>query len=109
GAFRTGWQPDYPSAENYLYQLYDSAAADGHGSNDGDYKNAEVDALLAKAASATNDDEQIDLYHQAEEILLEQLPAVPLYYSNANGVAAKGVKGFEMDWQNQPIYANMTK
>lgn len=109
GAFRTGWQPDYPSAENYLYQLYDSAAADGHGANDGDYKNAEVDALLAKAASATNDDEQIDLYHQAEEILLEQLPAVPLYYSNADGVAAKGVKGFEMDWQNQPIYENMTK
>lgn len=109
GAFRTGWQPDYPSAENYLYQLYDSDAADGNGSNDGDYKNAEVDELLSKAAAATNTDEQIDLYHQTEEILLEQLPAVPLYYSNADGVAAKGVKGFEMDWQNQPIYENMTK
>ena len=31
GAFRTAWQPDYPSAENYLYQLYDTAAANGHG------------------------------------------------------------------------------
>ncbi|MEE1295844.1 MAG: ABC transporter substrate-binding protein [Bifidobacterium sp.] len=109
GAFRTGWQPDYPSAENYLYQLYDSAAADGHGSNDGDYKNAEVDKLLAAAAAETDEDKQIDDYHQAEEILLEQLPAVPLYYSNADGAAAKGVKGFEMDWQNQPIYENITK
>lgn len=109
GAFRTGWQPDYPSAENYLYQLYDSRAADGNGSNDGDYKNAEVDELLNKAAAATKSDKQIDLYHQVEEILLEQLPAIPIYYTNADGVAAKGVKGFEMDWQNQPIYENMTK
>ncbi|PKU96809.1 peptide ABC transporter substrate-binding protein [Bifidobacterium pseudolongum] len=109
GAFRTGWQPDYPSAENYLYQLYDSRAADGNGSNDGDYKNAEVDELLNKAAAATKSDKQIDLYHQVEEILLEQLPAIPIYYTNADGVAAKGIKGFEMDWQNQPIYENMTK
>lgn len=109
GAFRTGWQPDYPSVENYLYQLYDSRAADGNGSNDGDYKNAEVDELLNKAAAATKSDKQIDLYHQVEEILLEQLPAIPIYYTNADGVAAKGIKGFEMDWQNQPIYENMTK
>lgn len=109
GAFRTSWQPDYPSPENYLYQLYDSDAADGHGSNDGDYKNTEVDELLSKAASSPSTDEQNKLYQQAEEILLEQLPAIPLYYSNAYGVAAKGVKNFEMDWQNQPIYANLSK
>lgn len=109
GAFRTGWQPDYPSPENYLYQLYDSAAADGKGSNDGDYKNAEVDELLSKAAAATSDKEANDLYHQVEEILLVQLPAIPLYYSNADGAAAKGVKGFEMDWQNQPIYEALSK
>lgn len=109
GAFRTGWQPDCPSPENYLYQLYDSDAADGHGSNDGDYKNTEVDELLSKAASSPSTDEQNKLYQQAEEILLEQLPAIPLYYSNAYGVAAKGVKNFEMDWQNQPIYANLSK
>ena len=39
GAFRSGWQPDYPSAENYLVQNFASAAADGNGSNDGVYKN----------------------------------------------------------------------
>lgn len=27
------------------------------------------------------------LYQQAQEILLNDLPAIPLYYSNANGVA----------------------
>ena len=109
GAFRTAWQPDYPSAENYLYQLYDTAAANGHGSNDGDYSNKDVDKLLDQAASATDQETAIKYYHDAEEILLEQLPAFPLYYSNADGVAAKGVKNFQMDWQNQPIYEEMSK
>ena len=109
GAFRTGWQPDYPSAENYLYQLYDSAAADGNGSNDGDYKNPAFDALMTKAYAAKSTDEANKTYQQAQEILLHDLPSFPLYYGNAYGVAAKGIKGFEMNWQNLPVYEEMTK
>ena len=109
GAFRTGWQPDYPSPENYLYQLYSSAAADGNGSNDGDYKNAEFDKLCSEASAAKSTDEANKIYQQAQEILLKELPAFPLYYSNANGVAATGVKGFEMNWQNLPVYNELTK
>ena len=109
GAFRTGWQPDYPSAENYLFQLYTSAAADGNGSNDGDYKNPEFDKLMDEAYAAQSTDDANKLYQQAQEILLNDLPAFPLYYSNADGVAAVGVKGFEMNWQNLPVYEELTK
>lgn len=110
GAFRTGWQPDYPSAENYLWQLYSSAAADGKGSNDGDYKNPDFDALCLQAAAAKSTDEANKLYQQAQEILLKDLPAIPLYYSNASGVASLSVKsGFGMDWQNLPTYNEMSK
>lgn len=109
GAFRTGWQADYPSIQNYLYPLYDSAAADGHGSNDGNFKNAQFDELCAKAAAATSTKEANDLYHQAEEILFVQLPAIPLYYSNADGVCAKNIDGFAMNWQNVPIYTQLTR
>jgi len=42
-------------------------------------------------------------------VLLNDLPAVPLYYANAYGVASTGVSGFEMNWQNLPVYENMTK
>ena len=109
GAFRSGWQPDYPSAENYMVANYASAAADGNGSNDGDYKNSEFDDLCSKAAAAQTTDEANKLYQQAQEVLLNDLPAVPLYYANAYGVAATGVSGFEMNWQNLPVYENMTK
>ena len=51
------------------------------------------------------------LYQQAQEVLLNDLPAVPLYYANAYGVApsTEVVSGFEMNWQNLPVYENMTK
>ncbi len=109
GAFRTGWQPDYPSPENYLFQLYASAAADGNGSNDGDYKNADFDKLMDEAYAAKSTEDANKLYQQSQEILLQQLPAIPLYYSNAAGVAATGVKGFEMNWQNLPVYEELSK
>ena len=109
GAFRSGWQPDYPSAENYLIQNFSSSAADGNGSNDGDYKNSKFDDLCNQAAAAQTTDEANKLYQQAQEVLLNDLPAVPLYYANAYGVASTNVSNFEMNWQNLPVYENMTK
>lgn len=49
-------------------------------------------------------DDANKLYRQAE-ILLNDLPAIPLYYSNASGVASLNVKsGYAFDWQNLPTY-----
>lgn len=45
-AYRSGWGPDYPSADNYLVQLYDSSSADGKDGNSGNYKNPEFDAMM---------------------------------------------------------------
>lgn len=103
-AFRSGWQPDYPSAYSYLYSLYDSESADGKGSNDGDYKNPEFDALIDKANTESSDDAVKQDYQQAQEILFKDLPAVPLWYANNKGVAAKNVKGFTLTWQGIEDY-----
>ena len=108
-AFRSGWQPDYPSAYSYLYSLYDSESADGKGSNDGDYKSPEFDALIDKANTESSDDAAEQDYRQAQEILFKDLPAVPLWYANNKGVAAKNVKGFTLTWQGIEDYRNMTK
>ena len=93
----------------YVCNVDDTAAADGNGSNDGDYKNPEFDALCDKAAASKSVADANKLYQQAQEVLLNDLPAVPLYYANAYGVASTGVSGFEMNWQNLPVYENMTK
>ncbi|HEY8588497.1 MAG TPA: ABC transporter substrate-binding protein, partial [Naasia sp.] len=80
-AFRTGWQADYPGLFNFLGPLYATNAS----SNDGDYSNPEVDALINQGATTTDADEANSLYQQAQEILLQDLPAIPLWYSNVTG------------------------
>ncbi|MDQ3156395.1 MAG: ABC transporter substrate-binding protein [Actinomycetota bacterium] len=108
-AFRTGWQPDYPSLYNYLAPLYASGSADGKGSNDGDYKSKEFDGLLAKAASSKSDEERTTFLQQAEEVLFKDLPAIPTWYTNVSAAAAKGVKNVEFNWANVPEYQLITK
>ncbi|MBM6700491.1 hypothetical protein H7U32_09410, partial [Bifidobacterium pullorum subsp. saeculare] len=60
---------------------------------------------LMDQAAATGDEEAANkIYQQGEEILLKELPAIPLYYSNANGVASKNVSNVKFTWQNLPAY-----
>ena len=108
-AFRTGWQADYPSIENYLKPIFSSSAADGKGSNDGDYKNPAFDKLLDEAAKASDLDAANKLYQQAEEILLNDLPGIPLYNSNAYAVFGKNVKHAEPNWNGVPVFHELTK
>ena len=76
GMFRSGWQMDYPSIENFLVPIFVSDAS----ANDADYSNSEFDELIERAAQADGD-EAIDLYQQAERLLAEDMPVIPLWYS----------------------------
>lgn len=105
GAFRTGWQADYPGKYNFLAPLYGTGA----GSNDSDYSNADFDALLTKSASAPSVDESNKLLDQAQEILFKDLPVVPLWYSNVVGGWAPTVDNVVFNWKSVPVYQNITK
>lgn len=102
--FRTGWQADYPSMLNYLGPIYGTGA----GSNDGDYSNSEFDRLVTEAASAEGD-ERYDLIGQAQAVLMEDLPAIPLWYQNATAVTNPELQGFEFNWQAKPDYYALNK
>ena len=64
---------------------------------------------MDKAASAKSIDEANKIYQQSEELLFRDLPAVPLYYQNSNGVAAKNIQGFSFTWKGVPAYYNISK
>jgi len=104
-AFRTGWQMDYPALSNFLGPLYGTGA----GSNDAVYNNPEFDALLAKGDAAPSPEEGIEFYQQAEELLVRDLPAIPLWYSNATGGYATTVENVAFDVFSVPIYTQITK
>ncbi|MEU1970140.1 ABC transporter substrate-binding protein [Microbacterium sp. NPDC019599] len=104
-AFRTGWQADYPGLYNFLGPLY----ATGAGSNDGDYSNAEFDDTIAAGISATDPEEANADFQAAQEILLVDLPVIPLWYSNVTGGYADTVENVEFGWNSVPLYYEITK
>ena len=108
-AFRSGWMLDYPSAEDYLTPLYSSASADGHGSNDGDYKSPKFDQELADALSQTDESKRTAALQEAQETLLQDLPSIPLWCDNVAAVSAQNVKNVQFDYTNMPTYNTITK
>jgi oligopeptide transport system substrate-binding protein len=104
-AFRSGWQADYPGLYNFLGPLYATNAS----SNDGDYSNPEVDKLLSEGISSTDPEEQNSKFLDAQEILLKDLPAVPLWYSNVSGGSADTVDNVQFGWNSVPLYYAITK
>ena len=107
-AYNDYWGPDYPALENYLAPVYSTSAYQS-GSNRDKYLNPEFDALLDKAASAASIDEANKTYQQAEEILLRDLPSIPIYNYNTVGAASKGLKGVQFNWGGDPVLAFITK
>ena len=104
-AFRSGWQADYPGLYNFLGPLY----ATGAGSNDGKYSDEAFDDLLAKGISETDEAARNATLLEAQSVLFEDLPALPLWYSNVNGGWADGVQNVEFGWNSVPLYYEITK
>lgn len=105
GGVRAGWQADYPSMYNFLAPLYQTGA----GSNYEDYSSEEFDALLKEGATAASVEEATAKYQEAQELLLQDLPSIPLWYSNVTGVSADTVDNVVFGWDSVPLYHLITK
>ena len=104
-AFRTGWQADYPALFNFLGPIYGTGA----GSNDGDYSNPEVDRLLDEGLAETDIDAANEKFQQVQEILFQDLPAIPLWYATVNGAWGESVENVKYGWNSVPLYYEVTK
>lgn len=76
--YRLGWIADYPSMDNFLYPLFNSKVS---GVNQFTYyANPQVDQLISTARGTTDDTQRLNLYAQAEKIILNDSPVIPLYF-----------------------------
>ncbi|HEY0772872.1 MAG TPA: ABC transporter substrate-binding protein, partial [Nocardioidaceae bacterium] len=93
GPFRLGWSLDYPSPENYLRPIVGT----GGDSNYTGYSNPELDDMLTQADQAGTIEESIELYQQAGDIALEEMPIIPMW-SGVNPVGfSENVSGVRYD------------
>jgi oligopeptide transport system substrate-binding protein len=97
GMFRLGWIMDYPSMENYLGPLY---STDGS-SNYYGYSNKEFDKLVQEGREASTEEEAIAKWQAAEDILIEEMPVIPLRFGKNVFGHSTNVKNVEMNVFNQ--------
>jgi peptide/nickel transport system substrate-binding protein len=90
--FRGSWIADYPDAENYLSVFYSKNPAPPNYTR---YKNPVFDELFEKALAETNDTLRYKLYRQADQVMIDDAPVVPLWYDEVVHLVQPDVKGFE--------------
>jgi peptide/nickel transport system substrate-binding protein len=72
---------------------YGSKSFPPKGGNRGRYSNASLDALLKQATAETDDGERRKAYVEAQRILAEELPGIPLWYPDNVVVHSDRVAG----------------
>ncbi|MFL5641195.1 MAG: peptide ABC transporter substrate-binding protein [Chloroflexota bacterium] len=75
---RDGWGADYPHANNQL-----GLFVCGGGNNDIQYCNPDFDKLMSQAAGEPDQDKQVELYNQAQTILMNDAALLPLRFGLA--------------------------
>ncbi|MCD2347629.1 peptide ABC transporter substrate-binding protein [Clostridium guangxiense] len=88
GISRNGWSADYADPMTFLDMWVTSS-----GNNVTGYSNPAYDKLIAKAKAETDTTKRFDEMHQAEDILMNDMPVVPLYEYNVVSCIKSYVKG----------------
>lgn len=89
--FRGSWIADYPDAENYLSVFYSRNPSPPNYTR---YNNPHFDRLFEQALSETNDSVRYRLYQQADQLIMDDAPVVPLWYDKAVHLVQPDVTGF---------------
>ena len=86
---RAGWIGDYEDPNTFLDLMRPN-----RGNNKTGWENMEYDALVEKANTINNQAERYKLLYQAEEILIKNMPVIPLYTYVRAYQLSPDVKGF---------------
>jgi ABC-type oligopeptide transport system substrate-binding subunit len=87
-----GWLADYPDPQDFLSLSWSTHGAYNHG-----YVSVPaVDALCAQADASSDQTVRISLYQQAEQLLVNQGAAIPLYQVTATYIVRSHVVGWRM-------------
>jgi ABC-type transport system substrate-binding protein len=91
-----GWTGDNGDPDNFLNVLLNSASATPENAlNVAYYKNPEVDKLMKKGQTTVDDNERQKAYYQAQEIMHEDAPWVPIAYVTPPLAAQDTVEGLD--------------
>jgi oligopeptide transport system substrate-binding protein len=86
---RRAWIGDYLDPNTFL----DMMVTDGENNGTG-WSNAEYDRLIAAARAESDEAKRLELLQQAERILMDEMPIIPMYHYVAKNLVKPYVRGF---------------
>lgn len=90
---RTGPTVDYNDPNAFLEHFYSV----DDGTNQTGWENEEYQTLLDAAIVETDEAKQMEMYKNAEEIIMSDMPFIPIYYYSNPQVINEDVEGFFVD------------
>ena len=91
--FIWGWGADYPHPQNFLEVLF----ATGSEINISEYNNPELDSLLHMASLEQDKEKSLELYQQAEQILVSDAACLPLWFGKNYMLVKPYVNGYKLN------------
>lgn len=87
---RSGWIADYVHPSTFIDMF-----TTGNGNNDTGWGNPRYDALVKAAQTAPTEPDRLRMLNEAENILLDDMPIIPLYWYTRAFLIDPRVRGYE--------------
>ncbi len=88
--YMLGWSADYADPDNFVYTFFGSQ----EGVRNFGWDNAKVRNLLDQARQEPDEDTRAELYRQINQIIYDQVPAIPVDHNPVLNAVRTGVEGF---------------
>jgi oligopeptide transport system substrate-binding protein len=96
--FLHGWYADVPDPDNFLFRLFQSRSPQ----NFFRYANPLVDDFLAQARGERDAVRRIELYRKAEELIVADVPVIPILHHTYERVFQPYVRSVEVNGLGDP-------
>jgi len=89
--FRASWIADYPDGENFLTLFYGKNPTPPNYTR---FNNVKYNELYELALAENNDQKRYALYHQMEQLIIDEAPVIFLFYDETARFSQKSISGY---------------
>jgi peptide/nickel transport system substrate-binding protein len=91
-----GWNSDNSDPDNFLYSLLDPDNISDLGNNLSRWRNDRFHELLLAGQREMDETKRLEIYHEAQQIVLDEAPVVPLAHTNLRAAHTRRLKGCKL-------------
>ncbi|MCE9526214.1 MAG: ABC transporter substrate-binding protein [Planctomycetales bacterium] len=91
-----GWNSDNNDPDNFLYSLVDQDNISEAGNNLSRFRSDKLHSLLIAGQKEMDKEKRLKIYSDAQQLILDEVPVVPLAHTQIRTAHVKGLAGFQL-------------